>query len=283
ACLDKGNSPATVNKKLRSLRRIFQLAVERGQLEVNPFRYVSRPKSPRQKIRVYTNKECVQMIGSSRILLRPGWMQWDLLILMALSTAMRRGELLNTTWSDIDFEKLTIEVSPKKDTRQTWEWLIKDTDRRTLPLTEEVVALLAEHHAKQPEGYPYVFLPAKRYDYLQNVRMEGRWKQRYGTCPVNNFTRIIRKIQKHASVKEGEFRDFRRTCLTNWLTNGLGEYDVMHLAGHADFQTTHRFYLAVREDLIDRTREITQANSVANLLQHPNKATSSKAENTTSL
>ncbi len=57
----------------------------------------------------------------------------------------------------------------------------------------------------------------------------------------------------------------------------------MHLAGHADFQTTHRFYLAVREDLIDRTREITQANSVANLLQHPYKATEATAENTTSL
>ena len=62
-----------------------------------------------------------------------------------------------------------------------------------------------------------------------------------------------------------------------------GDSDVIHLAGHADFQTTHRFYLAVREDLIDRTREITQANSVANLLQQANKATEATAGNTTSL
>ena len=92
----------------------------------------------------------------------------------------------------------------------------------------------------------------------------------------------FRRYKKKAGVKQGEFHDFRRTCLTNWLTNGLGEYDVMHLAGHADFQTTHRFYLAVREDLIDRTREITQANSVANLLQYPNKATESKVGGMTS-
>ena len=163
-------------------------------------------------------------------------------------------------------------MSPKKDTPQTWEWHIKDTDRRTLPLTEELVALLAKHQAKQPDCYPYVFLPIERYDHLQNIRKEGRWKQRYGVCPVNNFTRIFEKIQKHAGVKKGEFHDLRRTCLTNWLTNGLGEYDVMHLAGHADFQTTHRFYLAVRKDLLDRTRKITQANCVANLLQHTNES-----------
>ncbi len=270
-CLDDGNTPATVNKKVRSVKRVFQLGVDRGLLELNPFSRIRKPKSPRKKIRIYTEKECIQLIESSRILSRADWMPWDLLILMALSTAMRRGELLNTTWSDIDFEKQTVEVSPKKDTKHTWEWHIKDTDRRTLPLTEEVVALLAEHQAKQPAGYPYVFLPVERYEHLQSVRIEGRWKQRYGTCPVNNFTRIFEKIQTHACVKKGEFHDLRRTCLTNWLTNGLAEYDVMHLAGHADFQTTHRFYLAVREDLLERARKVTQTNFVANLLQHPNQ------------
>ena len=66
---------------------------------------------------------------------------WELLIVSALSTAMRRGELLNTTWADIDFEKLTISVSPKGDTKHTWEWRIKDSERRTLPLTTEVAEL----------------------------------------------------------------------------------------------------------------------------------------------
>lgn len=45
ACLDKGNSTATVAKKLRDLKRLFQLAVERQQLEGNPLRYVKAPKS----------------------------------------------------------------------------------------------------------------------------------------------------------------------------------------------------------------------------------------------
>jgi len=52
---------------------------------------------------------------------------------------MRRGELLNTTWQDIDFERKTIDVAPKEDTKETWEWHIKDTDRRTLPLISNSV------------------------------------------------------------------------------------------------------------------------------------------------
>jgi hypothetical protein len=71
----------------------------------------------------------------------------------------------------------------------------------------------------------------------------------------------------------GTFHDLRRTCLTNWFANGLSEYEVMYLAGHACFATTHAFYLAVREDLMERGRAVStkamSAISVANPLQQP--------------
>jgi len=44
-CLDKGNAPATAAKKLRHIKRVFQLAVNRGQLEKNPLKYVKSPKT----------------------------------------------------------------------------------------------------------------------------------------------------------------------------------------------------------------------------------------------
>jgi len=46
ARLDLGDSPATVAKKLRSLKRVFQLAVEREHLDENPLRYVRPPRVP---------------------------------------------------------------------------------------------------------------------------------------------------------------------------------------------------------------------------------------------
>jgi len=42
-----------------------------------------------------------------------------------------------------------------------------------------------------------------------------------------------------------------------WFANGMSEYDVMTLAGHSSFATTHKFYLAVADDLVHRARVAT--------------------------
>ena len=56
------------------------------------------------------------------------------------------------------------------------------------------------------------------------------------------------------SVRKRKFHCFRNTALTNWFANGMTEHDVMTLAGHSSFSTTHEFYLAVADDLVDRAR-----------------------------
>jgi len=266
ACLDEGNSPATVSKKLRQLKRVFQLAVERKQLDENPLRTVQLPKSPRRNVATYKSDECERILRAARNYQSKIGLRWDLLITVALTTAMRRGELLNTVWGDIDFATKTIEVSPKKDTAETWEWHIKDTERRTLPLTDEVLTMLAEHQSRQPESYPYVFVPSQRYDVIQKLRLRGNW----GLCDsrlkvLNNFGREFKKILRRAGVREGQFHDLRRTALSNWLANGMSENDVMRLAGHSSFATTHQFYLAVADDLVDRAREAMSQNLCKNL------------------
>jgi len=58
-------------------------------------------------------------------------------------------------------------------------------------------------------------------------------------------------------VKKGTFHDLRRTAICDWFVQGMTEYDVMKLAGHSEFSTTHKYYLAVRDDLIDRARLAT--------------------------
>ena len=172
---------------------------------------------------------------------------------------MRRGELLNCTWRNVDFEGLMITVCPKENTAETWEWRVKDADHRTLPLTEEIVQMLVDHQAQQREGYPYVFVPTGRYDYIQNVlRPKGKWALTDTRLKVvNNFRREFNAILRKAGVKKGTFHDFRRTAISMWFTNGMSEHDVMVLAGHASFATTREFYLAVADDLVDRARVAT--------------------------
>jgi len=257
-CLDRGNSPATVSKKLRHLKRFFQLAVDRRQMDEHPLKRVKLLKSPKKKIVTYTTDECERILKVAREYQKPKSLKWDLLIIVALTTGARRGELLNTVWSDIDFDAKTIDVSPKGNTTETWEWLIKDTERRTLPLTEEIVAMLAEHQSEQPEGYPYVFVPPYRYDRIQQLRQQGKWSLSDSRLKViNNFRCKFNKILKRAGVNSKRFHDFRNTALSNWFAGGLREFDVMGLAGHSSFSTTHRFYLTVADDLVDRARQVT--------------------------
>ena len=270
ACLDKGNSPATVAKKLRGLKRIFGLAVERQQLEENPLRYVKAPRSPKNpKIRIYTDDECNRILRAASQIQNASILEWDIMITLALVTAMRKSELLNLTWGDIDFEEHTVFVSPKQDTNETWEWKIKDTDCRLLPLTQDTVQLLVNLQNRRPEGYPYVLVPLERYDHIQeNVRKTGRWTLCHArTSVVNSFNTRFDKILANAGVKKGTFHDIRRTTITNWFYQGLSIYDVMKLAGHSKFETTYKFYLQVKDGLLDRARKATTHAVSPELLQ----------------
>jgi len=199
---------------------------------------------------------------------------------MALRTGMRRGELLNTTWRNIDFCRKSVDVAPKEDTEYTWEWHIKDTDQRTLPLTDDLVELLVEQQAKQPDGYPYVLVPPFRYDHIQKRRKKGRWTEEDGRYLVNNFTPRFNVVRAMAGIDNGKFHDFRCTCLSNWIAQELSEFEVMTIAGHSKFETTRAFYLAVRDDLLDRAKAASQAsfdeNFVAHLLRAPLEGQESK-------
>ncbi len=63
--LDKGNSPATVTKKLRELKGLFNLAVKRKQLDENPLQDIAMPKSPKKKIHIYAEDQCRRMLKAA--------------------------------------------------------------------------------------------------------------------------------------------------------------------------------------------------------------------------
>jgi integrase len=273
SCLDKGNSPATVTKKLTEIKCVFGTGVARKQLDENPLKFIKMPKYQQNEINIYSDSECERILRAAQDLTERSneqtHLRWDLLIVVALSTALRRGELLNCTWTDIDFAEQTIKVSPKANTVETWEWLIKDTDCRTLPLTDGLTQFLVDHQGRQPEGHPYVFVPPVRYDYIQReLRAKGKWTYSDSRLKaVSHFNPDFRKILRRAGIEEGKFHDLRRTAICNWFKEGMREYDVMKLAGHADFKTTHRYYLRVHDDLVDRARQAAARGLCKNLLQ----------------
>jgi integrase len=101
-----------------------------------------------------------------------------------------------------------------------------------------------------------VFLPPQRYDHIQKLRKQGKWTLSSARIKViNNFTRQFKNILALAGMEKGEFHDLRRTALSRMLARGLSKYDLMTIAGHAKFETTQQFYLAVEDNLVSRARD----------------------------
>jgi len=257
ACLDQGNSKSTVAKKIKEVRLMFQSAVYRKQLDENPLKNLKPPRVPaNKKIRIYSEDECDRFLQAAPEIQKDDILEWDLLLTLAITTGLRKSELLNMVWSDIDFGEMILEVTSKENTDETWEWKIKDTDSRTLPLTEDVLQLLIALQDRRPAGYPYIMVPPNRYDHIQGRRKRGDWSyENARTGVINNFTKQFDKIRAKAGINTGTFHDFRRTAITNWFYEGLSIIEVMRLAGHSKYDTTLKYYLAVKDDLVDKARK----------------------------
>lgn len=82
------------------------------------------PKCSKNDIHIYNDAECERILKAAGDFIQDAkadrMVRWDLLILVTLCTGLRQGELLNSTWSDIDFDEQTITVTPKDDLPETW-------------------------------------------------------------------------------------------------------------------------------------------------------------------
>jgi len=151
--LASGIEVATVNKDIRTLRRAFNLAIEprdylaEGQ---NPFARIKERKKASRTIRYVTVKEYKALIDATYGI----W--WQALLSVAYGSGLRRGEIINLTWSDIDFENQLIQVVPKKANKNMLEWEPKDHEKRIVPLSDQTVRFLVNLQVQSPEGHPYI-------------------------------------------------------------------------------------------------------------------------------
>lgn len=103
-----------------------------------------------------------------------------------------------------------------------------------------------------------MFIPQARYEFIQSeLRAKGNWSYSDSRLSVyNNFYRQFDKIFARAGIrKKGKFHDCRSMALSNWFAQGLTEYEVMKLAGHSSFETTHRFHISIKKDYLDKARQ----------------------------
>jgi integrase len=238
-------SVSTVNKDIRTLRSIFNLAIEpRGYLREgqNPFAKIKERKTTENEIRYVEIEEYLALMDKAKNL----W--WRGLLSIAYGSGLRHNEILNLTWKNIDFENQLITVVAKKASKNLLEWDPKSRRNRVVPMSDESAQLLADLHLKAKESFPYIFISLQRLKRIRERQRIGTWNPR--SQIINNLDRDFRVLRCKAGVDECVIHDLRRSAITNWAKK-LPIQVVQQLAGHADISTTRKYYLAVRsEDLV---------------------------------
>ena len=246
-------SIASANKDIRTLKRIFNLAIEpRGYLREgqNPFGKIKQRKYAAKDIRYVSVGEYKSLINATET---DTW--WKAFIAVAYGSGLRRGEILNLTWADIDFERCLIRIRSKEDTAITIQWEPKDHENRVVPMPNEVSQLLADIQVQAPDGFPYIFIDPERLAQIRLRQKLGTWKG--NSEVVNNIAKNFNSLCRRAKVSRHSVHDLRRSAITNWAQQ-MPIQVVQQLAGHSDIKTTRKYYLSVRPD------DIAAANKFMN-------------------
>jgi|GEM_PF-3734550 len=175
-------APSTVNRELELLSKMFSLAVDQGLAIQNPCRKVKRYREDNERNRYLSDEEESRLIAAldnQRTGLRP-------LVVLAIHTGMRRGELLSLRWANIDFERGLIHVM-NSQREQT-----KTGHSRSIPMNQVVRAELQALYAESADT-EYVFVDQR----TRQPRVEPK--------------RGFRMAYREAKLEDFHFHDLRHT------------------------------------------------------------------------
>lgn len=241
----------TINRELQTMRMMMNYALARGWVTRDVFHgskvIVSSAEKERSRIlseveekrllaacelgdrkHTYTRKhygkerEVTQTINSDNPHLKA-------IILLAVDSGMRRGEILKLRWSDIDFEqgKINIIGSHTKTERE-----------RDAPLSLRSARALMDLR----ELYPSDERP----------------------FPLTDIKTGWRTALELAEIEDLHFHDLRRTAITRWQKMGLPLAFAGKLAGHANSKTTQKHYTAADAETTAAFTETMNQHHAAN-------------------
>ncbi len=253
-----GVEVATANKDIRTLKGIFNIAIELRKYMPegkNPFAKIKQKKCAEKPNRYVTPEEFKTVFLNCRSI----W--WKALLMMAYTSGGRRDELLNLTWADVDFNEATVQFVPKKAAGNLLAWEPKDHESRVIPIPPNTLQLLADMQVNAPEKHPYIFIAPERLKTLLALRLQGKLDPDKEI--VNNLIRDLEVICRKSKIAEFTLHDLRRSCITNWA-KVLPMQVVQKLAGHSNMETTRKYYLSVQNSDMQAARQI-QTSLMASL------------------
>lgn len=210
---------STVNRELTCLKTIFAKAVEAEKTPTNPVRKVKMFPDPATRLRFLSRDEARSLVEACDDVMRP-------IVVLALHTGMRRGEILNLRWADIDLDNRLIWLAETKSGRAEYA-----------PMNDEVVKALKG--IKRDVSNPFVFMRGEKEHY-------------------RDFGQRFASSLQRAGITDCTFHTLRHTYASHLVMAGVDLATVRELMRHRSYETTLRYaHLAPehRSDTIRKLRE----------------------------
>lgn len=197
---------STVNQKLSFLRTVLNVAIQLGWIDVSPFRRgkpLIRKSAEARRNRMLTFDEEVRLLDActGRLEYLRAW------IICALDTAMRRGDIWNLRWRDVDLENRVIYI----DVNDGDEFRSKTGVGGVLPVTPRLLSELREKKRTAGRLVP-------------NDLVFGRIDIKKGWA----------KICSNAGIENLQFKDCRSTGATRFLLAGNSNALVRKITRHTN-------------------------------------------------
>jgi integrase len=196
-------STSTVNREIACLKHMLNKAVDWGYLADNPLRSMKLFKEPPGRVRYLTERELSRLLNYCPDKLRS-------IVIVALNTGMRKGEILNLKWQDIDLNHRLITI------KQT-----KNNEIRTIPINDTLHAELRSMNRELDSQYVFV-------------------NERTGK-PYTDVKTSFKTARKRAGIDDFHFHDLRHTFASRLVMAGENIRTVQELLGHKDIKMTMRY------------------------------------------
>ncbi|MHB0889014.1 site-specific integrase [Acidithiobacillus sp.] len=209
-------APATVNRDMTVLSHVFEIARKEWGIPVaNPCRDVRRLRPDRPRDRRLVGDEEARLLAAIDSGGRNPWLKP--VVLFALETAMRQGEIVGLTWADIDLAK------PWARIREA-----KNGEGRVVPLSTRAVAI------------------------LKLLQKEREQQKEHGPVFPTSSEAIKQSWQRacnRAGIEDLTFHDLRHEATSRLFEKGLNPMQVASITGHKTLQMLKRYTHLRAEDL----------------------------------
>jgi len=200
---------ATVNRFVAVIRQAFSKGIEWEWCETNPCKGIKSMTEPPGVVRFLSDEERKALLTATKEL-DP---ILNCVVVIALSTGARRGEIMSLEWSDVRWKEGFATL------RNT-----KNGETRAMPLVGLAMELLKEHRDNNRQLADKLVFP-------HPVDRTRPW----------NFEALWRKAKKQAKIENFRFHDLRHSAASYLAMGGASLAEIAEILGHKTLQMVKRY------------------------------------------